>query len=69
MTLPVAAHMPGGGVASMAFKLAVRIRLVTELLEALVDARDRFAAGVVGVACAGGGVASGRGNGTGVGTL
>lgn len=51
--------MPGGGVASMAFKLAVRIRPVTELLEAWVDVRDRFAPGVVGVAFVGGGVASG----------
>lgn len=55
VTLPVAAHMPGGGDASMAFMLAVRTRLVTELVEALVDVRDRFVTGVVGVALVGGG--------------
>lgn len=59
MTLPVAAHMPGGGVASMAFRLAVRIRLVTEVLDALVEVRDRFAPGDVGVALVVEGVASG----------
>jgi hypothetical protein len=70
VTDPVAAHMPGGGDASMAFMLTVRMRPVTEVVEALVDVRDRFVPGVVGVAPVGGGVvceASGRGNGTGVG--
>lgn len=32
---PVAAHMPGGGLASMSFRLAVRI--LFEAIEALVD--------------------------------
>lgn len=47
VTLPVAAHMPGGGVASMALILAVLRRLPTEVSEAFVEVRERF----VGVAC------------------
>lgn len=50
-TLPVAAHMPGGGDASMSFMLAVRIRLDAEAVEALVDVRERRAVvGEFGVA-------------------
>ena len=50
VTVPAAAHMPGGGEASIAFMLAVLMRPATEVLDALVDARDRFAEGPVGVA-------------------
>lgn len=35
--VPVAAHMPGGGLASMSFMLAVRILFVVDVMEALVD--------------------------------
>lgn len=41
-TLPVAAHIPGGGLASMNFKLADRMRLVAEVEEALVKPRERW---------------------------
>ena len=66
-TVPVAAMNPGGGEDSASFILAVRTRPTSEVVDALVDVRDRFAPGVVGVAldC----VASGRGNGTGVAML
>lgn len=43
-TLPVAAHMPGGGFASMSFMLALRILLDAE--EALVDVRARAFVGL-----------------------
>lgn len=59
--LPVAAHMPGGGSASMSFMLALRILLDAE--DALVDVRAR---------CLPFGVSlrpSGCGNGTGVETF
>lgn len=69
VTLPVAAHMPGGGDASMALILAVRRRPATLVVDALVDVRARFA-GVDGVAFEGSGgeafVESGNGKGTGV---
>lgn len=38
-TLPVAAHMPGGGFVSMSFKLALRNLL--EAVETLVEVRAR----------------------------
>ena len=47
MTLPVAAHMPGGGLASMSLMLAVRMRLEAEIVEALVEVLERRV-GVVG---------------------
>jgi len=34
---PVAAHIPGGGFASMSFMLAVRILFEVDVAEALVD--------------------------------
>jgi hypothetical protein len=63
-TLPVAAHMPGGGFASMSFMLAVRILL--DVVEALVPVRAR--AFVEDVASGFGlvWISSGRGKGTGV---
>jgi hypothetical protein len=69
-TCPVAAHMPGGGVASNSLILAARMRLPPELLEALVAVRERLCALVDEVAaaltsCSDGGY----GKDTGVGTL
>jgi hypothetical protein len=63
-TLPVAAHMPGGGFASMSFMLAVRILL--DAVEVLVPVRPRCF--VEGVAAPSELVwrSSGHGNGTGV---
>jgi len=54
-TLPVAAHMPGGGVASMSLMLADRRRLAAEVEEAFVELRDRRVGlvGEVGVVVAG----------------
>ena len=67
VTLPVAAHMPGGGAASINFMLAVRMRLPADAIEALVDVRERLVVGELGLAFAVG--ESGCGKGTGVGTL
>lgn len=44
-TLPVAAHIPAGGVASMSFMLAVRMRLEVEVVDALVEVRARRVVG------------------------
>lgn len=49
-TVPVAAHMPGGGLASMSFMLADRMRLVAEVAEALVEPRGRRNVGEIGEA-------------------
>lgn len=40
-TVPVAAHIPGGGSASMSFTLAVRMLLVAEAIDVLVKVRGR----------------------------
>lgn len=45
--VPVAAHIPGGGSASMSFIDAARMRLVVEAIDAFVEVRERFW-GVVG---------------------
>ena len=65
--VPVAAHMPGGGDASINLILAVRMRLVVDVVDALVEARVRCAVGEEDVW--GGEFDSGRGKGTGVETL
>jgi hypothetical protein len=63
---------PGGGSASISFKLAVRMRLPTDVLEALVEVRERLFCGDDGewgldaAFCPG---ESGCGKGTGVDTL
>jgi hypothetical protein len=67
--VPVAAHIPGGGLTSISFPVAVRILL--ETVEALVEVRSRvFGPGdsVVGLDVLGLPMPSGWGNGTGVGT-
>lgn len=46
-TLPVAAHMPGGGFASISFVLALRILL--DAVETLVEVRARCLPADVGV--------------------
>lgn len=73
VTLPVAAHMPAGGVASINFRLAVRMRLE---VDALVEVRERRPPGELGgfsdckvVARGRCGDESGCGKGTGVDTL
>lgn len=67
--LPVAAHMPGGGSASISFILAVRMLLVADAMEVLVEVRGRRGGevGEVGEALVWG-WESGCGKGTGVGT-
>jgi hypothetical protein len=50
--VPVAAHIPGGGLASMSFMLAVRI--LFEVVEALVDVLWRRVAVAVAVGESGG---------------
>lgn len=65
---PVAAHMPGGGVASMIFMLAARSLL--EAVEALVDVlRLEVGESAVGLDASGSRVPWGCGKGTGVDTL
>jgi hypothetical protein len=63
-TLPVAAHMPGGGFASMSFMLAVRILL--DVVDTLVPVRERPFAEGVAVVSELVWMSSGRGKGTGV---
>lgn len=68
--VPVAAHMPGGGFASINFPVAVRILL--EIDDALVEVRARvFVKGdsATGLDAFGLRMPSGCGNGTGVGML
>jgi len=65
--VPVAAHMPGGGFASINFPVAVRILLETD--DALVEVRARVLVDVgsaAGLDAAGLRMPSGCGNGTGV---
>ena len=68
--VPVAAHIPGGGFASISFPVAVRILL--EIDDALVEVRACvFVEGgsAAGLAAVGLRMPSGCGNGTGVGML
>ena len=65
--VPVAAHMPGGGFASINFPVAVRILVETD--DALVEVRARVVVDVgsaAGLDAAGLRMPSGCGNGTGV---